>query len=429
MLCGAYQGAGSHEPIDFPAFQGLGWTLRRPPDKLALTGFCPKTGNQEVHVILMSSQLSFTGFAWRNLWRRRLRTLLTLCGIGMAIGAFVGLVGFSRSFEHEWLRMYLSSGTDIAVVQQTFLNTSMDESAGVTLRALPCVAQATPMILNLMDLTQDVNALAYGWKADSYEFESLALKSGRRFQDGQPEVMLGDLLASNLKKNAGDTLEIQGSLFTVAGIYHGGSALEAGAVILPLDQMQKLGSLQGKVTAFHVRLRPAPPGETADRYLARAQGQIEAALPGLRAVPAAERASNNQIVLLAHAAAWGTSSIAMLIGILGIANTMAMSVFERTREIGILRALGWQRWRILLLIQTEAAALGLAGGIFGIAAGWSALRLLAALPQTSSIVSASFPVLLLAEALAIAVLAGLAAGAVPAWRGARLSPVEALRHD
>ncbi len=66
----------------------------------------------------MASQLSFTGFALKNLWRRRLRTLLTLGGIGMAIGAFVALVGFSRSFEHEWLRMYASSGTDIAVVQQ-----------------------------------------------------------------------------------------------------------------------------------------------------------------------------------------------------------------------------------------------------------------------------------------------------------------------
>jgi putative ABC transport system permease protein len=347
----------------------------------------------------------------------------------MAIGAFVGLVGFSRSFEHEWLRMYLSSGTDIAVVQQTFLNTSVDEGAGVKLRGLPVVAQATPMILNLMDLTPEVNALAYGWKADSYEFESLKLISGRRLRDGQPEVMLGDLLAENLKKKPGDTVQIQGSTFTVAGVYHGGSALEAGAVILPIDQMQLLGSLQGKVTAFHVRLKPAPGGETPEHYLARAQAEIEAALPGLRAVPAAERASNNQLVLLAHAAAWGTSSIALLIGILGIANTMAMSVFERTREIGILRALGWKSWRILLLIQTEAAVLGLSGGLVGIGVGWGALRLLATLPQTASIVSASFPVLLLAEALGIAVLAGLLAGAIPAWRGARLSPVEALRHD
>ena len=377
----------------------------------------------------MASQLSFTGFAWKNLWRRRLRTLLTLCGIGMAIGAFVGLVGFSNAFERAWLRLYTSSGTDIAIIQQTFLNTSLDESATVKVKALPMVAQATPLIYNVMDLTPDVNALVYGWKANSYEFESLQLLSGRAFQDGHAEVMLGDILASTLNKKPGDTLAIQGSPFTVVAIYHGGSALEAGAVIMPLDQLQQLSSLQGKVSTIHVRLRPAPAGEAPDAYVKRAQAEIEAALPGLRAVPAAERAGNNQFVRLAHASAWGTSSIALLIGILGIANTMAMSVFERTREIGILRALGWKRRQVMLLIQFEASVLGLGGGFLGVAVGWGALHLLAALPQTAGMVSAAFPLPLVAEALGISILAGLVAGALPAWRGAKLSPVEALRHD
>jgi putative ABC transport system permease protein len=377
----------------------------------------------------MAADLSFTWFAWKNLWRRRLRTALTICGIAMGIGAFVGLVGFSQAFAHEWLRMYESSGTDIAVVQQTFLNTSVEESAGDKLRALPAVDRATPMILNLMDLTQDVNALAYGWKADSFEFDGLQIVSGRRLHDGQPDVMLGDLLAGSLHKQPGDSLDIQGSPFTVCGVFHGGSALEAGAAILPLDQMQRLGSLEGKVTAFHVRLKPAPPGESSEHFLARAQSEIETALPGLRAVPAAERAGNNQLVTLARAAAWGTSSIALLIGILGIANTMAMSVFERTREIGILRALGWRRGRVILLIQLEAATLGLAGGLVGIVVGWAALRVLASLPQTETIVSSSVSWLLPIEAVGIAILAGLGAGAVPAIRAARLAPVEALRHD
>jgi putative ABC transport system permease protein len=212
-------------------------------------------------------------------------------------------------------------------------------------------------------------------------------------------------------------------------IYHGGSALEAGAVIMPLDQLQQLSSLQGKVSTIHVRLRPAPVGEAPDQYLKRAQTRIEAALPGSRAVPAAERAGNNQFVRLAHASAWGTSSIAVLIGILGIANTMAMSVFERTREIGILRALGWKKKQVLVLIQLEAVMLGLGGGILGVTFGWCALRLLALLPQTANIVSSSFSVRLLGEALGIAVLAGLIAGALPALRATRLSPVEALRHD
>ena len=116
-------------------------------------------------------------------------------------------------------------------------------------------------------------------------------------------------------------------------------------------------------------------------------------------------------------------------GILGIANTMAMSVFERTREIGILRALGWRGRHVILLILTEATALGIAGGLLGIAVGWGALRLLSTLPQTAAVVSASVSPYHLLESLFIAVASGLAAGAYPAWRGARLSPVEALRYE
>lgn len=377
----------------------------------------------------MPASLSFPGFVWKNLQRRRLRTLLTLCGIGMAIGAFVGLVGFSRGFEQAWLRIYSSSGTDIAVIQGSFLSTSMSESDAQKLLALPAVAQAAPVIYNMMDLTPEVNAVVYGWKANSYEFDSLNILSGKRFRDGQPEVMLGNLLADDMKTTPGDTITIQGSPFTVCGIYHADSALEADAIIMPLDQLQKLGSLEGKVSTIHVRLHPAPKGISQDDYVKRAQAQIEAALPGLRAVPAAERASNNQLVQMARASTWGTSAIALLIGILGIANTMAMSVFERTREIGILRALGWKRGQVLALILFEAAALGFGGGFLGILIGCGALHVLAALPQTATIVSSAVEPVLLGEALGIAVLAGLVAGALPAWRGARLSPVDALRHD
>jgi putative ABC transport system permease protein len=377
----------------------------------------------------MPSQLSFTGFAWKNLWRRRLRTLLTLCGIGMAIGAFVALVGFSRSFENEWLKLYSSSGTDIAVVEKNFLNTSVNEGLGAKLNNVPVVDRAEPMIFNLMDLTPEINALVFGWLDTSYEFDPLTFISGGRFHNGKPEIILGEQLANTLNKKVGDTLDMQGSSYAITGIYHGGTALVAGAVIMPLDQMQQLSSSQGKVSGFHVRLKPAPAGELPDHYIKRAQAEIEAALPGLNAQPAAERAANNQFVSLAHAVAWGTSCIALLMGVLGIANTMAMSVFERTREIGILRAIGWKAWRVLLLIQAEASVLGLVGGVVGILFGWGALHLLAALPQTASIVSTTLDPLQIIEALAIAVLSGLIAGAYPAWRGAHLSPVEALRHD
>lgn len=377
----------------------------------------------------MATRLSFPGFVWKNLKRRRLRTLLALGGIAMAVGAFVSLVGFSRGFAEQWMRIYSSSGTDIAVIEGTFLNTSLDESAAAKIDALPMVAATSPTIYNVMDLTPDVNALAYGWEQNSYEFDSLQILSGRRFRAGQREVLVGDLLAEDMKLKPGDTLQIQGTPFTVTGIYHGGSALEADAVILPLDQFQQLSSLQGKVSTIHVKLRPAPAGETEEAYVRQAKAAIEAALPGLKAVPAEERASDNQIVKLAQASAWGTSSLALLIGILGICNTMLMSVFERTKEIGILRALGWKRWQVMALIQMEAATLGVAGGVLGIVLGWTALRVLAAMPQTASVVTSSIEWQLPVEAMGIALLAGLLAGALPAWRASKLAPVNALHCD
>ncbi len=136
----------------------------------------------------MSSQLSFTGFAWKNLRRRRLRTMLTLCGITMGIGAFVALVGFSRSFEHEWLRLYQSSGTDIAVLQSSMFNSSIDESLGPRIKALPQVAAVAPLVFNLIDLTPDVNALVYGWPADSYELDSLNFTSALAFTPTSPRL-------------------------------------------------------------------------------------------------------------------------------------------------------------------------------------------------------------------------------------------------
>ncbi|MGB7136453.1 MAG: ABC transporter permease [Acidobacteriaceae bacterium] len=373
--------------------------------------------------------LSFVGFAWRNVWRRRLRTALTLCGIGMGIGAFVALVGFSRSFEHAWLEMYENAGTDLAVVQKTFLNTSVDQSVGPTLLKIPQIARAAPMIINMMAVTPEINTLVYGWRADTFEFAAIKILQGRKFRDGQQEVLLGELLAGSLNKKVGDTLDLQGSTFTVVGIFRSGSALEAGAIIMPIDELQQLSSLQGKVTAYHVQLKPAPPGVSPQQWEQEAENAVSSELPGLRAVPAAQRAANNQLVTLAHAAAWGTSLIALLVAALGIANTMAMSVFERTKEIGVLRAIGWSRQRVMGLILVEAAALGAAGGLAGVALGWLALHILGTLPQTASIVSTALPVQTLIDGLLMAMIVGIAAGSIPAWRGAQLSPVEALRHE
>jgi len=369
--------------------------------------------------------LSLFQMAVRTISRRRLRTALTLGGVALGIAAFVALVGFSRSFEKEWMKALESSGTDIAVVQKTFLNTSVDQGIEAKLRSLPGIADVAPMVFNIMDLTPEVNAIVYGRPDHSFEMESLAMVQGRKFRGEEPEIMFGELLSENLGKKPGDTLEIQGVTFTVVGIFIG-SAIETGSAMLPIKQLQNLSDLGNKVTAFHVKLARPGSRESTKEQLQRARATIEAAFPSLRAVAARDRASNNQIVAVARSSAWGVSLIALLIGAFGIANTMAISVFERTKDIGVLRALGWRRSRIVKLILTESALLGFLGGFL---LGWGVLGMLANLPPVASIASASVSWFLSAEAVCVSVLTGLAAGLAPALRAARLSPAEALRHD
>ena len=372
--------------------------------------------------------ISLFQMALRTISRRRLRTGLTLCGVALGIAAFVALVGFSHSFEKEWMKALESSGTDIAVVQKTFLNTSVDEAIESRLRSLPDIADVAPLVFNIMDLTPEVNTIVYGRPEHSFEMDSIAMVQGRKFRGDAPEIMFGELLAENLGMKPGDTLEIQGVTFTVVGVFLG-SAIETGSAMLPIRQLQKLSDLGNKVTAFHVKLARPRPGQSTKDQMQSARAAIESAFPGLRAVPARDRASNNQIVAVARASAWGVSLIALLIGAFGIANTMAISVFERTKDIGVLRALGWRRRRIVELILTESALLGFLGGLAGFLFGWGVLKVLSRLPPVASIASSSVSWYLSAQAIFISVLTGLAAGLTPALRAARLSPAEALRHD
>jgi putative ABC transport system permease protein len=377
----------------------------------------------------MQPVLSIPSFAWRNLWRVRFRSLITLAGVAIATSAYVALVGFTGSFEHEWMKVYTAGGTEISVAQRVTLMPSLDESLGARLAELPSVQKATPMLLEFASVTTDLNAIVYGWKADSFEFQSIQIIAGRRFRDGSPEIMVGEDLARSLAKAVGDKIEIQGGNFTIVAVYRAASALQSAAVIMPLDQLQLLTGKQGKVAVFHVKLRAPEPGESPEQLLAEAQKEIERVIPQARALPAAARASSNQFSSVARSVAAGTSMIALVLGILGVSNTMIMSIGERVGEFALLRALGWSRRRVIVLVEIEAAALGVLGGICGAAAGWGILVCLAAIPQTAGVVSSRFPAATVLQALSISLLAGLLSGILPALQGTHNVPAEVLKCD
>jgi len=125
----------------------------------------------------------------------------------------------------------------------------------------------------------------------------------------------------------------------------------------------------------------------------------------------------------------GISILAVIVGGVGMMNTMVMSVFERTREIGVLRALGWRRRRVLLMVIGESLLLGLFSGIVGILMGVAMDKALGLLPFLGGFLTPSFRLSTFIQALVMALVLGMIGGLYPAWWASRLRPIEALRYE
>jgi putative ABC transport system permease protein len=125
----------------------------------------------------------------------------------------------------------------------------------------------------------------------------------------------------------------------------------------------------------------------------------------------------------------GISFLAILIGGIGVLNTMLMSVFERTREIGVLRSLGWRRRSVLGMILKEALWLGIFGGLTGLVVAVGLSFLLTIAPIIGEMIEPLWELDILVRALVVALLLGVIGGLYPAYRATRLQPVEALRYE
>jgi putative ABC transport system permease protein len=239
-------------------------------------------------------------------------------------------------------------------------------------------------------------------------------------------VMLGQTLARNLGKKVGDRLEVyEGEFFDVVGIYDRHNILENGALLMPLEQLQKLLGQEGRITACNVTLKS--PWTAKD--VRRSVGAIEQLGLGLSASATEDYVATDAKIRMSTAMAWSTSALALVLGGIGVLNTMIVSVFERTSEIGVLRAIGWRKGRIIKMILCESGLLSLFGAALGTLL---ALLLTYALSRTraaSSLVGAGVAPHVIAQGFAIAILIGLVGAIGPAVRAARLMPSIALRNE
>jgi putative ABC transport system permease protein len=370
--------------------------------------------------------MSLIGLILKNLWRQKVRSLLAVAGISLGIATIIALGAIADGMEHNLIATLRSGKADFSIGQAhapMIVLSSVPEARLYEIARWPEVKQAVGALVTFASFPGNPYFLTIGIEPEAFELGGVTLLEGRAFS-AEDEVLLGKIAANTLGIRPGDAVEIDLKRFRVVGVYETGNLLEDGGALLPLRALQKLKSRPSELTVILVRVRE---GFSVEEVMARVEREYAGSLITLRS--AEEFNKNYQSLSLVRAGSWLISLLALVIGGIGVMNTMIMSVFERTREIGILRAVGWRRGRVLQMIVGESLVLGAVAAVGGAVLGWGAARAVTLLPQTRGLISPAYAPDLFAQAVIIALFVGLLGGLYPAYRAAKISPQEALRYE
>jgi putative ABC transport system permease protein len=373
--------------------------------------------------------VTFTAIVVKNLLNRPTRSLLTIAGLALGVAGPIALASTAWGFESTRISMYSVRGTDLIVTRAESLSPvaisfSHDEVRDIG--NLPEVGEASGMLNDVMSLEDMPVMMLMGLESNTFIWDHLRLVSGRRpANDDEPVLMLGTIAAEVLKKVTGSEIKIGRRTFTVCGTFESASLAENGSVVMTLPQLQRVTHQEGRVNFLNLKLAEGMTAAHRDNLRA----SIVAGWPGFKAFSAGQMVEQTAAIRAVKAMSQTTTAIAILIGALSVMNTMMMSIAERTREIGLLLAVGWRRRRIIRLILSEALTLSMAGGTAGLAGGIALVKFFEQGPFLQGKIAPEIGSPLFALAFGIAIGLGVAGGAYPAVRAARLSPCEALRHE
>jgi putative ABC transport system permease protein len=381
----------------------------------------------------------------RELSRRKLRTSLTVIGITIGIWALVvfssmasqmnSLVGMGSDFYAD--KVVVTDG-------EAFGSSPMHISAVDTIGTLDDVAAVAPRVEFLWEADPPVGfstphlvlGTIPGADAGHETFE-LEPVTGRLLSpdDSGNVVVLGTTVARKHGVVAGDTVELRGVTFEVIGTLQPTLTSPDITGMIPLATAQRiyLGDLPPMVAkSLHaedvVSQIVVYPTDGADFEAVAAS--IEATVENSATMTGAEfEESVGATTTIFTAVTVGVAVISLVVGGLSVINTMAMSVAERTREIGIKRAIGGSRGRIVRDLVAEAAVIGLIGGLIGLGLGSAVVFIANELGRAGGTVLFDLTLGTAAFALAFSTILGMVAGIVPAWTAARLDPVSALRYE
>lgn len=383
-----------------------------------------------------------TRLAWLNVVRRPGRAALTIVGVAVGMTAVVGMLGLSQAARngieaqlsrlgHDLVMVLPSGAADLSPESTMTLDlTPLEAVEGVGQygalwrRSLPITTADRQGFLNVIGMSP-----ATFQEADRF-FADFALAEGRRPQ-ANDETLLSHAAAEDLGLGRGDEITIQGRDFRISGVLEPSDSDELqGALLVPLEGLWTVADASRTMSLAWAQ------AENSEKVQAVAK-RVEDALQGQGSsiqVQTSARISQvvNTAVSALTTALTAIAGLALLVGAVGLANTMATAVVERIREIGVFMSVGARRGQIALLYVLEASLLGLIGGVIGVVVGVGlALSLTSAISGLGSGLTLGTPVHVPTIALALvgSVALGGLAGWWPARRAASLPPVEALRHE
>jgi putative ABC transport system permease protein len=366
------------------------------------------------------------------------RTLFTVCGVAGAVAAVIMLWNVTWGYVDSATNFYKARGVDIVIVRagvSNRLTSSLRMELAPLIGRVPRVDRVEGSLTEMVSLGE-ANLLGIplrGIDPAGFVNEHLALLEGHRLRPGGSSfVLVGSALAAALEKHAGQAIEIEDKTFRIAGIFESDNPFDANSIIGRISEVQELMGRPETVSEFQVRVAPSSHDDGAQAKICRAieSLQDERGAPlGLKAQPTQQFVDTASEAKLTTAMAWATTTIVISLLLVGTLNTMLMSVMERTRELGVLRAIGWKRSRLMRMILGESVVISVLGATIGLLVAWILIAALSHWSRTSLLVSSHLSPVAVLLGFAAAILVGILGSFYPAFRAASVRPVESLRSE